>query len=226
MSQAEQNNNSKLTAEDVADYLKDNVDFFQQNSDLLLTMNFTDQHNGSISLVERQMQGLRQRSKELEEELHQVIRNAHDNEQLLQQTIGLSLSLIPCENIESLTTSLFMELKHLFDIEFQSLLLDEIVFAGKTNLTVNMDAIKKTLGDNFPKQQPICGRLKSAEKDILFKADVPVKSVAILPLGDKGELGLLVLGSEDPTHFDPEMGDLFLLLISDMLSRLFKRYSQ
>ena len=226
MSQAEQKNNSKLTANDVADYLSDNADFFQQNSDLLLTMNFADQHNGSISLVERQVQGLRQRNKELEKELHQVIQNAHDNEQLLQQTIGLSLSLIPCENIESLTTSLFMELKKLFDIEYQSLLLDESVFAGKTNLSVNMDAIRKTLADNFPKQQPVCGRLKSAEKDILFKADVPVKSVAILPLGETGELGLLVLGSEDPTHFDPEMGDLFLLLISDMLSRLLSRYSK
>jgi len=225
MSQAEHKNNSNLTATDVADYLKDNADFFQQYPDLLLSMKFSDQPNGSISLVERQMQGLRQKNKEFEKELNQVIRNAHDNEQLLQQTIGLSLNLISCENIESLATALFMELKKLFDIEFQSLLLDESFFADKTSLSVNMDAIRKTLGDNFPKQQPVCGRLKSAEKDILFKTDVPVKSVAILPLGEAGELGILVLGSEDPTHFDPEMGDLFLLLISDMLGRLLNRYS-
>lgn len=226
MSQAEHNNNSNLTADDVADYLKENSDFFQQYPDLLLTMNLSAQPNGSVSLVERQMQGLRQRNKEFEEELRHVIRNAHDNEQLLQQTIGLSLTLIPCENIESLTTSLFMELKKLFDIEFQSLLLDESIFSGKTNLSVNMDSIRKTLGDNFPKQQPVCGRLKSAEKNILFKTDVPVKSVAILPLGKTGELGLLVLGSEDPSHFDPEMGDLFLLLISDVLSSLLYRYGK
>ena len=226
MSQAEHNNNSKLTANEVADYLKENSGFFQKFPDLLLTMNFSDQPSGAISLVERQMQGLRQRNKEFEEELHQVIRNAHDNEQLLQQTIALSLSLIPCENIESLTTALFMELKDLFDIEFQSLLLDEKTFADKTSLSVNMETIRKTLGDNFPKQQPVCGRLKSTEKDILFSTDVPVNSVAILPLGETGELGLLVLGSEDPTHFDPEMGDLFLLLISDMLSRLLYRYSK
>ncbi|MCP3674604.1 MAG: DUF484 family protein [Gammaproteobacteria bacterium] len=226
MSEAKQNNNSNLTASNVADYLKDHVDFFQQYPDLLLSMKFSDQPNGSISLVERQMKGLRHRNKEFEEELHQVIRNAHDNEQLLQQTIGLSLTLISSDDIESLTTSLFMELKKSFNIEFQNLLLDENIFAGKTSLSVNMDSIRKTLGDNFPKNQPVCGRLKSSEKGMLFKPDVPVESVAILPLGETGELGLLVLGSKDPTHFDPEMGDLFLLMISDMLSRLLNRYSK
>jgi len=220
------NNNNNFTADEVAEYLKANTNFFQQYPDLLLMMSISDQPKGSISLVERQMKGLRQRNKEFEEELQQVVRNAHDNQHLLQHTIELTLGLIPCEDIESLTETLFKQLNNLFDIQYQNLLLDKTIFTQSTDLAVDMHSIREILGDNFPKQQPVCGRLKDAEKETLFNNETAVNSVAILPLGKTGELGLLVLGSEDPTHFDPEMGDLFLLLISDMLSRLLYRLNK
>ena len=226
MNLAAENNNTKLTADEVAEYLEDNPDFFLQYPDLLLMMRLSDQPQGSFSLVERQMQGLRQRNTEFRDELRQVIRNAQDNQHLLQQTIDLSLSLIPCENIAALTEALYQQLDSLFDIKYQNLLLDKSIFTDESDISVDMHSIRNILGDNFPKQQPVCGRLKDAEKESLFDKDVAVNSAAILPLGKEGELGLLVLGSEDPAHFDPEMGDLFLLLIADMLSRLLYRYSK
>ena len=223
MNQTINKNNTVLTAEQIDEYLQQNTDFFQHYPDTLLMMKLVDHPQGSISLVERQMQGLRQRCKELEKELQQVIRNAQDNQHLLQQTVDLSLKLIPCEDIKSLTDTLFQQLSGEFQIKYHNLLLDNTVFTGKTFLAVDMQTIRLQLGDNFPKQQPVCGRLKDAEKKSLFAADDAVNSAAILPLGEAGELGLLVLGSEDASHFDPEMGDLFLILIADMLSRLLYR---
>jgi len=114
----------------------------------------------------------------------------------------------------------------MFNIPYSSLLLDKTLFSEVAANSVNMTKIQKILGNNFPKKQPVCGRLKKSEKKALFSKGTPVNSVAILPLGNNGELGLLVLGDEDPTHFDPEMGDLFLILIADILSRLLYRYSQ
>jgi len=105
MNQAEQNNNDELTAEQVAQFLTTNTDFFKQYPDLLLMMQLSNHPQGAISLVERQLQGLRKRNLDLEEELHQVIRNAHDNQQLLQQTMELSLNLIPCNDIDNLTNA-------------------------------------------------------------------------------------------------------------------------
>lgn len=225
MIQAVNNNNTEITANDVAEYLKNHEDFFQQYPDILLMMKLGEQPEGSISLVERQMKGLRQRNREFEEELQQVIRNAQDNQHLLQQTISLTINLIPCDNLDDLTTTLLQQMDDLFEIKFSKLLLDATVFEGKSDLAVDMAPIRKVLGDNFPKQQPVCGRLKSADKQALFDEKTNVNSAAILPLGDKGQLGILVLGSEDSTHFDPEMGDLFLLLIADLLSRLLNRFA-
>ncbi len=226
MNQAEHNNIDELTADQVAQFLNKNTGFFKQYPELFQMMELSEHPKGSISLVERQMQGLRQRNKAIEEELYQAIRNAHDNQQLLQQTMDLTLELITCKKIRTLTKTLYKQLQTLFNIQYSRLLLDENCFTNTTDNTVDMVAVRDALGSNFPKQQPVCGRLKESEKQILFAESVPVNSVAILPLGNEGELGLLVLGDEDPTHFDPEMGDLFLLLISGILSRLLYRYSQ
>ncbi|PCJ47686.1 MAG: hypothetical protein COA74_11170 [Gammaproteobacteria bacterium] len=222
-SQTASNNNNEITATAVADYLKQHSDFFQQHSDLMLMMDLTDHSDGSISLVERQMKGLRQRNKETDLELQQVIRNAQDNQNLLQQTISLTLQLIPAENVEQLSELIVQQLSTLFDIQYSNLLLNSDHFSESS---ADLESIRKTLGDNFPKQQPVSGRLKSAEKKCLFTDHERVNSAAILPLGEKGELGLLVMGSEDQTHFDPAMGDLFLLLISDTLSKLLYRFTQ
>jgi len=217
-------NNIELSADEIADFLENNTDFFQQYPDVFLKMKLSEQPDGSISLVERQMRGLRQRNKELEVELQQVIRNAQDNQQLLQQTISLTLQLIPCSEITTLTETLFEQLSELFNIEYRNLLLDNRHFSDMNEMAVNMQTIREILGDNFPNKQPVCGRLKNVEKESLFTNSSKVNSAAILPLGEAGELGLLVLGSEDETHFDPEMGDLFLSLISDMLGRLLCRF--
>lgn len=212
-----------LTAEDVEIYLDQNTGFFQQHPELMLKMDFGDTDAGSISLVERQMKALRSRNQELELELQSVIRNAQDNQHLLQQTISLSMGLIPCESIDELIKTLYKQLNYLFEIESTNLILNKAFFDQQST---DMETLRKALGDNFPKQQPVCGRLKNTEKQALFPDNDTVQSVAILPLGAKGELGILVLGSNDPTHFDPEMGDLFLLLIADSLGKLLRRFSQ
>ncbi len=224
MTRAKQNNNVQITSEQVTQYLSQHPDFFQHYPDLLLMMNLSDHPQGSISLVERQLQGLRQRNSDIKDELHQVISNAHENQQLLQQTMELTLNLIPCDSLDSLTETLFKQLQTLFDIPYNSLLLDKPLFSKVSDNGVDMTTIREAMGNNFPKNQPVCGRLKKSEKKVLFGKKVPVNSVAILPLGKKGELGLLVLGDEDPSHFDPQMGDLFLVLIADILSRFLYRY--
>ena len=212
-----------LSTAEVAEYLKDNLDFFHQYPDLLSQMNFSNQNEGAISLVDRQIKGLRQDKAELKNELQEVITNAKENQHLLQQTIELSLKLMPCQTIEKLTEVLFVQLGELFDINHRNLLLDKKLFIDSD---ADLPLIKATLGDNFPLKNSVCGRLKSAEKECLFDQSETVQSVAILGLGTNAELGLLVLGSEDETHFDPEMGDLFLTLITDMLSKLLSRFKE
>jgi len=223
MSHTAENKISSLTAGDVAEYLTSNLDFFDHQPDLLLLINSESKANGSVSLVERQLKGLRARVSESQEELGAVIKNAQDNQTLLEKTTDLALKLIPCRSFSSLFDTLETELKTSFDVNSSNLLLNDSQFDEDVPNIIGLQNIKDGLGDNFPNKQPVCARLKPSEKELLFKDCDNVQSVAILPLGDDAELGLLVLGSEDPRHFDPEMGDLFLVVISQTISQLLIR---
>jgi len=218
-----ENPTNTVSSEEVVEYLNSNLDFFDHQPDLLLSINSMSQSTGSTSLVERQLKGLRERISESQKELNGVVQNAQNNQYLLEQTIKLSLELIPCTTFSSLFDTLFKELRTSFDVSFSNLLLNDSKFSTDISNTVNLKNVIDGLGDNYPDKQPVCGRLKRSEKELLFKDYADVQSVAILPLGDDVELGLLALGSEDPRHFDPEMGDMFLIVISEILSQLLIR---
>jgi uncharacterized protein YigA (DUF484 family) len=56
-----------LAANDVAQYLKDHPDFFNQYAELLAQLSIPDPHGGrAISITERQIIGLREQVKKLE----------------------------------------------------------------------------------------------------------------------------------------------------------------
>jgi uncharacterized protein len=204
----------------VAEYLETNPDFFKGYPELLMHMNLDQDRAGATSLVERQLKGLRARNKEMSAELAEVILHAQNNQYLLEQTVQFAIDLLHCNNISDLYGELSKLMGTLYEIEFVNLTLNEQLF----NID-NPDAlanIKSALADNCPQSEPVCGRLPNAAKQAIF-GDQDVNSVAILPLGAQGEYGLLTLGSDDATQFDPEMGDLFLVLIGQVLTALLDR---
>jgi uncharacterized protein len=66
--------------------------------------------------------------------------------------------------------------------------------------------------------------VRDTQRDFLFGPESPsIGSVALVPLGDNGSLGLLALGSAERERFHPGMSTEFLKrmgeLITDALSR-------
>jgi hypothetical protein len=45
-----------------------------------------------------------------------------------------------------------------------------------------------------------------------------VQSTALVPLGEKGEHGMMAIGSSDPARFYPGMGTLFLDLLANVIA--------
>src|SRR5690625_5729921 len=77
----------KLTADAVADYLKNHPGFFQARDDLLLSLELTHPHGGAaISLLERQVSILRERNMAMRERLASLVDNARRNDRLFDQT--------------------------------------------------------------------------------------------------------------------------------------------
>ena len=72
--------------------------------------------------------------------------------------------------------------------------------------------------------KPRCGQVRDSQRDFLFGPEAAsIGSVALVPLGEDGSIGLLALGSAERERFHPGMSTEFLKrmgeLITDALSR-------
>ena len=66
------------------------------------------------------------------------------------------------------------------------------------------DADIKTFESLLQSGKPRCGQVRDAQRDYLFGKDsVEIGSVALTPLGPKGELGILAIGASDAERFHP-----------------------
>lgn len=72
-----------ITAQDVADFLQENPGFFDDHADVFATLQVPHPHGSrAISLGERQILTLRERNRELEWRLNELVRNATANESI------------------------------------------------------------------------------------------------------------------------------------------------
>jgi uncharacterized protein YigA (DUF484 family) len=72
--------------------------------------------------------------------------------------------------------------------------------------------------------KPRCGQVRDSQRDFLFGPEAAsIGSVALVPLGEAGAMGLLALGSAERERFHPGMSTEFLKrmgeLITDALAR-------
>ena len=81
------------------------------------------------------------------------------------------------------------------------------------------DAHLKSFETLFASGKPRCGQARDSQREFLFGPEgMEMGSVALVPLGDKGSLGLLALGSADRDRFHPGMSTEFLARLADLIS--------
>ena len=74
-------------------------------------------------------------------------------------------------------------------------------------------------------KRPRCGQVRDAQKSFLFRGDADeVGSVALVPLGNKSEIGFLAIGSHDADRFHPGMSSDFLARVGDLVAAALQRY--
>ena len=218
-----------LNADEVAQYLNDNPDFFTQRSDLLASLELPHDSGSAISLVERQVSLLRERNIETRHRLSHLLDTARDNDQLLDKTQRLILSLIEADDLDELGIAISDSLLHQFKADACSL----VLFEGENNYpssnlrTVPMEDAKKAIGGLIQLGKPICGALREAELHYLFAdSSKNVKSAAVMPLGKTEPIGFLAIGSADAERFHQNMGTVFLDYLAEVLIRLLPKFSE
>jgi len=81
------------------------------------------------------------------------------------------------------------------------------------------DADIKTFESLLQSGKPRCGQVRDGQRDYLFGKDsIEIGSVALTPLGPKGELGILAIGASDAERFHPAMSTEFLSRIGELVT--------
>ena len=212
----------------VADYLQTFPDFFERHSSLLtkLRLPHVRDSGATVSLVERQVEVLRERNQSLERKLKELVDVARANDALADRIHRLSQRLIQAhtlrDTINAIETSLRedFEAMHavlvLFLEEARPLESEGGRFLRAANAADDDIRSFETLLSNA---KPRCGQIRDSQRDYLFGKDsVEIGSVALTPLGAKGSLGLLAIGASDAERFHPAMSTEFLSRIGELVT--------
>lgn len=207
--------------EDVAGYLADHPDFFLQHEALLCKLRIPHASGQAVSLLERQVQLLRDQLDASNERLQQLIEIARENEALADRIHHLTLALIECRSYSELATLLNEELFVHFQADAVELRLfspsDLDPAPGLPKERLSLASKFRAFLDNG---DPFCGALDSYQlNDIFGPAAETIGSTALLPLRGPGRYGFLAIGSRSPERFGPGKGTLFLRRLSEMVSQ-------
>ena len=206
--------------EDVADYLKNNPGFFEQYADLMAEIFVPHPHGGrAVSLAERQMLTLRDKNRETESKLAELIAFGEENDQISEKVHRLAVGLIAVETFSAVLHLLRCHLRDDFSVPHVTLRLwkkpdgvnDLPEFAA---VSEELQVFADTL------THPYCGSTSGFGTAAWFgEPAAHLRSQALVALCDGGStIGMLALGSEDGKRFYPEMGTLYLERIGEMVS--------
>ena len=211
-----------LSAQTVAQFLQENPDFFTTHADVFATLVVPHPHQTrAISLGERQVMTLRDKVRDLEWRLTELVRQAERNESISKHLKAWCQRILAESDLQRLPDTIAQGLNEQFDLQGATLRvwsLDTITPAGDD--TVNDEV--RTYAHNLKK--PYCGN-DTALAAAAWLAETPA-SLAIIALrtqADAPAFGLLVLGSSDPKRFTPDMSTDFLDHIGQLASAALSR---
>jgi uncharacterized protein YigA (DUF484 family) len=217
-----------LNDSSVADYLQTYPDFFERNAQLLTKLRLPHLRDGgaTVSLVERQVEVLRERNQSLERKLKELVDVARANDGLADRIHRLSQRLIRAHTLLETINAIETSLREDFDAMHSVLVLflEEAkaleAQAGRfLRAGHSADADIKTFESLLQSGKPRCGQARDAQRDYLFgKGSIEIGSLALTPLGPKGELGILAIGSSDVERFHPAMSTEFLSRIGELVT--------
>ena len=223
----------QITFTEFEAYLKANPDMFIQHPELLEIIELNISPEGTISLAQKQHERLKDKNRQLSEQLSALLDNAHSNAELQHRVHALCLSLLDTESLDDLVKILMDELQQDFaadDVALRLFYAENKPFPvqdSNGNLAqLHADDTQLRSFDNLlSKQQPVCGRLTKAQKALLFndKAD-SIQSVACLPLGHEPCVGILAIGSEDANRFHADMATDYLSFLGDVFMRILRHH--
>src|SRR3990172_3229329 len=106
-----------MKPEEVAAYLKEHPEFFEQYADLLAEIYIPHPHGGrAIPISERQILTLREKNRQIEGKLREVIQFGEENDAISEKVHRLSVALLAASSIRGVLNAVYLNLREDFAV--------------------------------------------------------------------------------------------------------------
>ena len=235
---SEKKKTENIDAQQVADYLIENTNFFNEYPNLLIEISLPYKDGKIISLAQKQVDVLREdvislkmRSAQSEKKIDEVINTVKENERLSICLHRLSLKLLHKQEVEAAVSETIKTLRAQFPAN--QVVIRLLPFYAKQSKTAQPldleDPILKTLLESiFKAGKPNCGPFNLAIQKALFGDFAKrIRSAVIMPLKfKKKRIGLLLLGSPHANAFAPGKGTMLLVQFGELIAAAVSACSQ
>src|SRR5688572_10880279 len=193
-----------MNAEDIARFLRTHPQIFDQNPDLLESIQVPHPYGGrAIPLSERQAVALRDKVRLLESRLAELIQFGEENDVISEKVHRLAVALVGARDFPALAHSLYFHRREDFAGPHVALRVWGKAVPVDFDEARAVDEVQKRHATTMG--APQCGPAAGNPYLPWFgDAAEHIRSVALVPLGQTAVFGLLALGSEDPRRFFTE----------------------
>ena len=213
-----------MKPEEVAGYLKDHPEFFEHYSELMAEIFIPHPHGGrAIPISERQILTLRERNRQIENKLREVIQYGEENDAISDKVHRISVALVAAPELRAALNAVYLNLREDFAVPHVALRLWRGGGRGDMPEFRPVSDAAREFAESLA--NPYCGGRAMVDTASWFgEAGAHLRSFSYLPLRNDGIFGLLALASEDPQRFFPEMGTLYLKRLGDLIGAALARH--
>lgn len=230
-----QESKMSMDAAAVIEYLKAHPGFFEDYADAVAEIFVPHPHGGhAIPIAERQILALRDKAREQERRLAELVRHAEENDAITEKLHRITLALIAARDLETTIAVLVHGLAEDFSVPRIAIRLWRDGQA-QTTATSAPGISPGALPEFAPVSPavrefaqalpaPSCTNAPQHETGEWFGDDGAMQSFAYLPLRTGATFGILAFASPDPQRFHPAVGTMYLIRLDELASVAIARY--
>jgi uncharacterized protein YigA (DUF484 family) len=214
-----------MKPEEVAKYLKEHPEFFEDHAETLAEITIPHPHGGrAIPISERQTLSLREKNRQLEGKLREVIQFGEENDTIGEKVHRISVALLAASDLPSVLRTTYLSLREDFAVPHVAV---RVWRANSRHAELPefkpLDGATRDFTSALA--HPHCGHAGVDPAGLFGEAGAHLRSFSVIPLRDTETFGLLALASEDAQRFYPEMGTLYLTRLGDLVGAAITRHA-
>jgi len=209
----------------IGNYLRANPDFFVRNEALLAHLRLPHARgSAAVSLIERQVELLREKTQTLEARLAELVSIARANDELAAKIHHFTRRLMRTATRAEAVEALEISLREDFEAYHSTLVLfgDAAKGLPAGRFVVGVERTDPQLAGFetlLASGKPRCGQARDTQREFLFGSEsTAVASLALVPLGSPMPVGILAIGSPERDRFHPGMATEFLTRMAELIA--------